>query len=239
MNRTLWIAAAATLLASAAHAQPRVAADDTMPPAPGMPNFATVIVEGVPDSVRPAFMGGFRGAFTEASFRTERPGVREGTMLPGVPLSNRFRMLEGTPARGTWQAQVSLEWLVSGKAAPKASAAAGATEGRGGGGGRSLEARPVPKGRSGTDAKAPPAPNLPGVRVTYFALTPEAVAAGARVIPDREILRFHFGATAGARYWSQAGRSVALLLLESLHHQSEDLDADMKLTLEGCDRGGP
>lgn len=207
------------------------------PPAPGMPNFVMVVFDGLAaDSVRGPFMAGFRGAFGDPTFATERPGVRVGQWLPGIPLSNRFRLLEGTPAEGTWQAQVAMEWLKPGTAASNLGVDGGK------GSGRNAPSSPTPtKRRSVTRPLRPdPAvPMLPGARMTYWALTPEAVAAGARVIPERETLRFRFATSAGPKFWSQAGRRAALVLIEALHHQSEDLDADIRIQQDDCDRGGP
>jgi hypothetical protein len=220
-------------------AAPSAAADAAPPPAPGLPNFVAVVLDGLAaDSVRAPFMAGFRGPFSGSTFHTERPGLRAGTWLPGVPLSNRFRMIEGTPATGTWQAHVAIEWLRPGEAAGDSDGVDGTNAARG------TLAKPTrTKGRAQTKAKPNPAklaaPNFPGARVTYWALSPEAVAAGARATPERETLRFRFAPQAGPKFWSQAGRRAALLLLESLHHQSQDLDADLRLRLDDCDRGGP
>jgi hypothetical protein len=220
-------------------ATPPAATDSAPPPAPGLPNFVAVVFDGLgADSVRAPFMAGFRGAFSDPTFSTDRPSVRTSERLPGLPLSNRFRLLEGTPATGTWQAQVAIEWLKPGEAAAESSGAEAATSGR--------EAPAKPKsaiGRAQAVTKAKKAKiiasNFPGARVTYWAISPEAVAAGVRVIPDRETLRFRFQPAAGPKFWSQAGRRAALLLIEKLHHLSEDLGADIQIKLDDCDRGGP
>jgi len=229
-------AAAAAPPAARPAAPPAAAA--APPPAPGLPNFVAVVFDGLgADSVRGPFMAGFRGAFSDPTFSTERPGVRTEVRLPGIPLSNRFRLLEGTPATGTWQAQVAIEWLKPGQAAAESSGAEATTAER------AAPTKPTSSNRRAQVASKAKqartiAQNFPGARVTFWALSPEAVAAGARVMPQRETLRFRFEPAVGPKFWSQAGRRAALLLLEALHHQSEDLDAEVRIRLEDCDRGG-
>jgi hypothetical protein len=78
-----------------------------------------------------------------------------------------------------------------------------------------------------------------GVVVTYWSLSPEAVAANARPIPRREKLVFAFPANPGSAFFREAGRRVALLVLENLHHLSGDLDVDERLRLTECIRTAP
>jgi hypothetical protein len=168
------------------------------PAGPGMPYFVRLTaLEGAPkDSLAAAaFSSGFRGAFSDESFRAERMNGSRAT--PAAAVTNRFRMLEsmGAPddsAGDSYHAQVTLDWLRN---------------------------PPPPRGML-------VAPARPGVRITWFTLTPEAVAAGARVIPTRVLLKFEVGTPP-----AEMGRQVALLVLESLHHLSGDLDEDVRLAL--------
>ena len=170
------------------------------PAAPGLPYFVRLTaLEGAPrdSATAAAFSSGFRGAFSDVSFATER--LRGTRATPAAALTNRFRLLEsmGAPddsAGPSYQTQVTLEWL---------------------------RTPPPPRGLL-------VAPARPTVRVTWFALTPEAVAAGARVMPSRVLLKFEAGTPSG-----EMGREVALLVLESLHHLSGDLDENARLALGG------
>ena len=184
-----------SLLASTLASRPAAAAT---PAAPGTPFFVQLTaLEGAPrDSLAAvAFSSGFRGAFSDESFATERMSGSRAT--PAAAITNHFRLLEsmGAPedsAGHSYQTQVTLDWL---------------------------RTPPPPRGMLVVPAR-------PTVRVTWFALSPEAVAAGARVMPSRVQLKFEAGTAP-----EEMGREVALLVLETLHHLSGDLDESARLAL--------
>ena len=55
-------------------------------------------------------MAGFRGAFAQTSFATERPGAKRAHYVPGIPVSSRFRLIEGSTGEGAFRLQVVIEW---------------------------------------------------------------------------------------------------------------------------------
>ncbi len=217
-------------LAFAAAATGALAADrdpvPSIPAAPGFPRFACVTaIEGLaPDSLGGRdFMIGLNSAFVENSFRTERASVRPGELLASVPISNRFRLLLGGNNPGAWQVQLSLRWV-------------GADSTRGGRSKRPrAAARPASRAASASDA-APSAARDTLLDVVIEARSPEAVAAGARVVPSRVRLAFPRSPGSRAEFARAAGRAVALLTLEVLHHQSEDLASDERLRIDGATR---
>ncbi len=184
---------------------------DTLPALPGMGNFLHLVaIENLPASAaeRNAFLSGFRGAFTDDALRTERvPRKKPGPPRPSLPIRNRFHLLEGSESRGTWQAQVTLEWLP-----------------------------PVPVAAVPRDTSQHVAATPPGLRVTYWALTPEAVEADARPLPIREELSFESAGASPAGFAEHAGRQVALMLLETLHQLAGELDDDQRVRLEATAR---
>jgi hypothetical protein len=81
---------------------------DTVPPPPGAPNLAWLssieVQPGLADSLRRMFMGSFRGAFAEGAYATEREV--HGQPAASIPVSARFRLIEGTSGWGVWNVQV-------------------------------------------------------------------------------------------------------------------------------------
>ncbi len=82
-----------------------------------------------------------------------------------------------------------------------------------------------------------------GLRVLVAALSPKAVAAGARPLPVETAFGLEAGSASQARdgkvatnarpttWWRMAGRTTGLLVIERLHHLSGDLDEDTRLAL--------
>jgi hypothetical protein len=188
----------------------------------------------MPDSLARSFLSGFRGAFLDESFATERPAARAGEIVVSVPIANHFALLMGSGSDDAWQAQVTLEWPAAdtAKATSRRPAASrkGAHTTRG--------SRPS-AGRDSTAAAARSPAAAPSVVVTWWALSPEALAANARPLPEHVRLTFARPTTPASAYQRFAGRSVALLVLEALHHASGDLDATERLHLPDCTRGAP
>jgi hypothetical protein len=220
------LVATALVLAAPAYAQeskpiPPPGVGTSIPPAPGMPNFATLTtVEGLPpDAVaRDAFLAGFRGAFADEDFVTERMGVKSDQLKLGVPIANRFRLLEGDHNEGAWTVQLTFfSW--------------GTVRAPVGGPGARLKA-PRP-GAAPVDTA-----NKIEVtcRVNIATLSPEAIAAGVRPLPVREELVFHVPVEPRAAFFAEAGRAVALVVLEALHHGSADLPEDERLRIASASR---
>jgi hypothetical protein len=190
-------------------------------PALGMPNFATLTsVEGLPpDAVaRNAFVSGFRGAFAEEDFVTERAGLKPDQLKLSVPIANRFRLLEGDRNEGAWTVQLTFFSWGTARA---------------------------PVGGPGARLKAPrpgavPADTVNKVEVTcrvnIVTLSPEAIAAGVRPLPVREELVFHVPVEPRAAFFTEAGRAVAMVVLEALHHGSADLPEDERLRIPTASR---
>lgn len=100
---------------SPARSTPATTIVDTIPPPPGVPNLAWLSsIEGMPgDSLdRRAFMSGFRGAFAEGAYATERE--RGGRPLASIPASARFRLIEGTGGWGVWNVHLVVAWTEGG-----------------------------------------------------------------------------------------------------------------------------
>jgi hypothetical protein len=197
-------------------ATPPVAAAG-IPAAPGIPHFTHLVsIDGLPadrDATR-AFMAAFRGAFAQASFVTEKLEARRKQYVQGIPISNRFRLIEGSSGEGTFQLQVVIEWT---------------------------SLRDTASSPALPDSTAAPAPDSTTSReatVLIVALSPEAAAAQARPIPVRERLVFHFPVEPRSKFFSAVGRRVAMLSLETLHHLTDDLDRDLRLRIDRVDRVG-
>ena len=205
------------------------------PTPPGVPNMVRMLaVESVPpinDTRARSFLTGFRGTFLDESFVTERSAARAGEYAVSVPITNRFVLLMGSgDSDDAWQAQVTVEW--TGSARDSAAMRDTAVAGKRARGAKSRRSQPAgPAFSSG--------PPRSGAMVTYWSLSPEAVAANARPVPRREKLVFEFPANPGSAFFREAGRRVALLVLEDLHHQSGDLDAEERLRLTQSIRSAP
>jgi len=205
------------------------------PTPPGAPHLVRMLaVESVPpinDTRARSFLTGFRGTFLDESFVTERGAAREGEYALSVPITNRFVLLMGSGDSGdAWQAQVTMEWI--GSARDSAAKRDSVTGGKRARGAKPRRAEPAGHERETGSERS-------GVIVSYWSLSPEAVAANARPIPRRERLVFEFPANPGSAFFREAGRRVALLVLEDLHHLSGDLDADERLRLTETLRSAP
>jgi hypothetical protein len=204
------------------------------PTPPGVPHMVRMLaVESMPpinDTRARSFLTGFRGTFLDESFVTERGAAREGEYALSVPITNRFVLLMGSgDSDDAWQAQVTMEW--TGSARDSAAGRDSVAGGKRARGARPRRAEPGHESETGAGRS--------GVVVTYWSLSPEAVAANARPIPRRERLVFEFPANPGSAFYREAGRRVALLILEDLHHVSGDLDADERLRLTETIRSAP
>jgi len=188
----------------------------------------------MPDSLARSFLSGFRGAFLDESFATERPAARAGDIVVSVPIANHFALLMGNGSDDAWQAQVTLEWPASDTAKVTPHRPGASRKGT-----RTTRAARSSAGRDSTAAAARSPAAAPSVVVTWWALSPEALAANARPLPQRERLTFARPTTPASAYQRFAGRSVALLVLEALHHASGDLDSAERLRLPDCTRGAP
>lgn len=179
------------------------------PPAPGMPHFAVLTsVEGLPtDSLLArAFLSGFRGAFTEDFFSTERPR-KDGAPRASPPLSNRFRLLEGASFGDEWQVRLTvLGWWRVGPGVAAPSDTSGAR------------------------------PSGPGCRVNLTVLSANAAELGLRPLPVREDLVFQVPLDPRPEFFAHAGRTAGLLAAEELHRQSGELAEDTTLRLERAAR---
>ena len=198
---------AAHVMALFAAASAAAPAPRAIPPAPGAPRFARFAgldCRPCADSLsRNAFMSTLRGAFAQPSFPTERAGARPGAYRMSLPLTNRFRLLEGTSGEGAWQVQLTLDNRPAARRGDPGSRAA------------------AEAGHAGTGGD---------LELAFYALSPEAVAAGVRAMPFRD--RLALPGRPGAEFCARAGRAAALHVLEALHHLSGDLDADTRLRRE-------
>jgi hypothetical protein len=170
--------------------------------APGSPRFVALgSVRGLSSNAAAAFTEGFRGAFSAELLDTERE-VR-GRVAPDIPLSSRFRLLEGSKGGDTFRIDVAfrLDSIPGGK--PR-----------------------DPKSGSRTTRK-PAARTTPVLEATVICVDP--VAPDSTIAAGR--LRFAPPDTAGAGFAREMGRDVGLLALESLHHRTADLVPDLRLTL--------
>lgn len=178
---------------------------DTIPPPPGVPNLAWLssieIAPAPADSLRRAFMSAFRGAFAEGAYATERE--RDGRPAASVPVSARFRLIEGTSGWGVWDVRVVVEPAARGSANDPAE----------------FQVLVAVLSPQSAEAGARPIPLRTGIAID--AAHPGADAAG-RPGPR---------ARSSTEIWRDAGRATALLALEGLHHLSGDLDEDTRLGL--------
>jgi hypothetical protein len=173
---------------------------------PGAPNLAFLTsIEGLPTDSLAArtFVAGFRGAFIDTHFLTEKADAPSGMKRASEPLTNRFHLVGGDRFGGEWELQVTvMGWWGVGVGVPPPADTAGA------------RARGA------------------GLRVNVAVLSPAAAEVGARPIPTREDLAFEFPLAPRRDFFALAGRMVGLLAVESLHHQSADLDEDTRVRLD-------
>lgn len=205
-----WLAA--TALAAALAASPAAARDAPAPPAPGMPHFAVLhAFEGLPgDSVgRRHVLAGVRSAFAAILFPTEEVGGPEEQPRPSLPLSNRFRLIEGGDPENAWEVEVAIH-----------------PEGR-------FEGGAV--GGANPDSSL----HMLVFRVYVAALSPEGYARGDKPTPVGTRLSFReprSDAEAVALY-DRVGYAVGELMLEQLHHLSGELPKNAEFEIKDAWRG--
>lgn len=191
------------------------------PAALGAPKFVQLVsFEGLPpdSSIRLEFLEAFRGTFAEDQLKSERDG--DGGWMASPSLPNRFRLLEGSRADDAWTLQVVI------------GAPASATG--------PIKLHPKPgerRRRADTSRRA-----SRGMIVSFTTLSPEAIRNGARAMARTSAFAFPAPpppadasqpvTSSGFRYsWEAAGRVAALLALETLHHDSEDLRANERFDI--------
>lgn len=174
-----------------------------VPDAPNLAHLTTV--EGLPTDSLAArmFMAGFRGAFVDEYYLTERAAVTGGMRRASEPLTNRFRLVEGDPFGDEWQVQLTIMgWWGVGAGVP-------------------------PPGDT-TGARVRGA----GLRVNVAVLSAAAASVGARPIPTREDLTLEVPVKPRRDFFAHAGRMVGLLAIEALHQQSGDLGEESRVRLD-------
>lgn len=190
------------------------------PPAPGNPEFAWLVaIENLPaDSVgRAAFLSGFQGGFAENTLKVERYSQGAKQWLPTVPISNRFRLLQGTDGEGAWQVYVTLEWeppLTKGVTVV------------------------VPTTLDSVASMLQSTLHQPiNLLVTLLIHSPAMVAANARPQPERVLLSLTAPREPRDRFERGVGADVARLVLERLHQLHEDMRESDRVTLVEATRG--
>ena len=185
-----------------------------------------VAVEGVPSdaATHAEFMAGFDEALSAATLAIETRAPA-GAWRPGDTRPNRFVLTDDPKAEDAWTLQVVV------RAPPPFSA--------------KRRNRITGKYERFVD---PDLRASRGMTLAVTTLSPEAVAAGARVAPEH--LAFAFpqavapagvvrNAAEGFRFpWRDAGRAAATLALELLHHRSGDLDEAARCDLSPALRAG-
>ena len=179
------------------------------PLAPGAPKFAQLVsLTGVPadSSMRMEFLSGFRGVFALDEVPGERLSRGSGWNT-GLPLPNRFRLLEGSPADDAWK----LEVVIGSPPPLHTQASAHRT------------AHTIPTRRTSR-----------GMIVAFVMNVPDPAGGPSRAVQSRFAFVFPAaGASAAgdlavpsngyAFPWGQAGRIVGSLALEALHRESGDI----------------
>lgn len=175
----------------------------TIPPAPGVPHFAWLdAFEGLPADTLGGIevLSGFRGAFASLMLPTQVvKGEYDATQM-SVPLSNRFRLVEGTTGAGAWRLQVAIR--------PEGRFAGGAADGRDSTDMRlvvfQIIAAAIPPDADPEVAR--PVPSR--VRVSF----PEPRNADEALA-----------------LYDVIGRTIGLFALEDLHHRAGELDTDVEI----------
>ncbi len=204
------------LLAAAALAGTPLAAES----GPQGPRTLRVVsVEGVPadSTIRAGFMAGFDEAISAGTLAVEQR-ERDGAWRPAGTRPDRFAREDDPEAADAWTLQVVV------RAPPPFSA--------------KRRNRYTGKYERFVD------PHLRasrGMTVALLVLSPEAIAAGARAMPEHAAIVFPQGVAPtgvlrntaeGFRFpWRDAGRATALLALDLLHHRAGDFPADVRCDL--------
>lgn len=206
----------AAVLAAAPPAGPAPAAGKT----PAEPRPARLLtVEGVPpdSALHAAFMAGFDEALAAATLAIEARDA-SGAWRPAGERASRFALVADPEAAGAWTLQAVV------RAPPPFSAQR--------------------RDRRTNKLERVVDPDLRasrGMTVALLVLSPEAIAGGARAMPDHHAFAFPQEAAPatvlgrvprGFRFpWHEAGRTVGTLALELLHRRAGDLGEDERCVL--------
>lgn len=203
------------MLAAALAGTPLAAESGPAEPRP----LRVVAVEGVPpDSVtRTEFMAGFDEALSAAAIPIEQPGAG-GEWQPAGARPNRFARTDDPKAEDAWSLQVVV------RAPPPFGAK-----------------RYNPRTKKSERYVDPGLRASRGMTVALLVLSPEAIVAGARAMPEHAAFAFpqatapaggERDATEGFRFpWREAGRAAATLSLELLHRRSGDFGDGIRCDL--------
>lgn len=181
--------------------------------------FRVVAVEGVPSDslVRAEFMAGFDETLGAGAFAVEQRGD-DGAWTPAGTRTNRFVRDDDPEAKDVWTLQVVV------RAPPPYSA------------------RRYNRYTRRTERYVDPQLRASrGMTVALLVLSPEAIAAGARAMPEHAAFAFPQevapanvlrGTAEGFRFpWRDAGRAAATLALELLHRRAGDLAGGVRCAL--------
>ena len=186
-------------------------------------------IAGLPaDSlVRAQFLAGFHAAFAERTLPTEGTDAARGTDAAAT-LPNRFRELDGEPTDDTWTLAV-----VVGSPPAAVLPHKGDQQGH-----RVLETRRRSRGMiAAFDVQAPDpgggAPPPAHDRVAFAFPAAAGQGAGADSIGALSVPAIGY-----VFPWSDAGRAVARLALEVLHHELGDLPPEAHVAIAPAFRAG-
>jgi hypothetical protein len=209
------------LILAALLATTPLAADSTAS-APRLVRLLTV--EGVPPdtALHGEFMRGFDEALASPTLAVERRNG-SGEWHAAEPFPNRFRFTADPAEEHAWTLQ-----LVVGAPPPFASTRDNKHT-------HDRERHVDPKRRASR-----------GMTVAILVLSPEAIAGGARAMPEHLAFFFPLSAAPSTRLdgvptgylfpWRDAGRTAATLALELLHHRSGDLPEEARCILSPAER---
>lgn len=178
-----------------------------------------ISVEGVPSesAVRAEFMAGFDETLSAGTIAIEQQGDG-GEWQPAGTRPNRFSRSDDPDAKDAWTLQVVV------RAPPPFSAK-----------------RYNPQTKKSERFVDPGLRASRGMTIALLVLSPEAIAAGARAMPEHAAFAFPQAAAPagvlrstaeGFRFpWRDAGRTAAALSLELLHRRSGDFAAGVRCDL--------
>jgi hypothetical protein len=192
------------------------------PPASGGPKFVQIAtLTGIPadSSMRAEFVNSFRGVFA----LDELPGERLSSgdeWKPGLPLPNRFRLLEGEAASDAWTIDVEVG------SPPPLHRAQTSTH----------AARTVATRRTSR-----------GMIVAFVLHVPDPNGGPPRAVPQRFAFAFPAAGGGGGLAvpstgytfpWGDAGRVAGALALEALHRESGDIVDAERMDIQPAVRAG-
>lgn len=219
--RTSRLAALAAALALIALAAPAARATDPRDTPSRLVRLYPL--EGLPGeaAARTAFTAGFDSVLAESTFAVERRDGAGG-WRPAGTLRNAFRVTADPRADRVWTLQVVV-------GAPPPFAAR-----------RTNPSTRKPERFTDTSRRA-----SRGMTLAVLALSPDAIAAGVRAMPDRYAFAFPpeaappAGDAGSAGYlfpWCDAGAAAATLAIELLHRRSGDLAEGGRLAIAPAQR---